>query len=281
MGIRHARSQAVLWNGPAIDPGRQTIFVGAVDLCVTLKSVPGTKYVPRALNMGGGAAGPQRFGDAVPTGDRPSGWVTAVNADTGAVRWKYHADTPILSGVTPTAGGIVMTGDNASNFLVFDSDNGKLLLKRPTGGALAGGVVTYAREGRQYVAFTSGNVSPTAFAAVGRPSIVIMACPPHHRGLALPTRLILPVATNLRSELPGLSRARRLQDHRTSLKAVGSRMNAQQIAAFILNPRERPLAGDPVVDVPDGGHRPDDGAGECVLPLRAGEDSLRNRALSA
>lgn len=85
-----------------------------------------------------------------------------MNADEGTVRWKYHSDTPVLGGVTPTAGGIVMTGDNAGNFLVFDSDSGKLLRKEATGGAIAGGVVTYERGGRQYVAFTSGNVSPTA-----------------------------------------------------------------------------------------------------------------------
>jgi alcohol dehydrogenase (cytochrome c) len=227
----------VLWNGPAIDPRRMTIFVGAVDLCVILKSVPGTKYVPRALNMGGGAAGPARFGEAVPTGDLPSGWVTAVNADTGAVRWKYHADTPVIGGVTPTAGGVVMTGDNAGNFLVFDSDSGKLLLKRPTGGALAGGVVTYARGGRQYVAFTSGNVSPTAFGAVGRPSLVIMALPAAApksgtsneadpaRGKQIYIQTCLGCHGPEGDKIAGLS-----------LKSVGSRMNAQQISAFILNP---------------------------------------------
>ncbi len=159
----------VLWNGPAIDPRHMTIFVGAVDMCITLRSQSGTSYVPRGLNFGGAA---------VPGGaDTPTGWVTAVNADDGTIRWKYHSDTPVLGGVTPTAGGIVMTGDNAGNFLVFDSDNGKLLRKEPTGGAIAGGVVTYWRGGRQYVAFTSGNVSPTAFGAVGRPSIVVMALP--------------------------------------------------------------------------------------------------------
>ena len=38
---------------------------------------------------------------------------------------------------------------------------------------------------------------------------------------------------------------------------------------------------DPVADVPDGRHRPDDGPGERVLPLRAGEDPVRDRALPA
>jgi alcohol dehydrogenase (cytochrome c) len=158
----------VLWNGPAFDPRRMTIFVGADDLCMTLKSTSASAYVPRGLNLGG---------SVVPGKDVASGWLTAVDADTGQVRWKYHADTPVLGGVTPTAGGIVLAGDNGGDLLIFDSGTGRLLLQRPSGGALAGGIVTYAREGKQYVAFTSGNVSPASFGSVGRPSVVVMSLP--------------------------------------------------------------------------------------------------------
>jgi alcohol dehydrogenase (cytochrome c) len=222
----------VLWNGPAIDPRRMTIFVGANDQCIALRSQSGTSYVPRGLNFGGGAGG----ATSTPP-PPPSGWVTAVNADNGSVRWKYHADSAVLGGVTPTAGGIVMTGDNAGDFLVFDSDSGKLLLKQNTGGAIAGGVVTYARGGKQYVALTSGNVSPTAFGAVGRPSIVIMA---------LPTTATAAAA----AKGPDANRGKQLylqtcgschgpdgnKIANLELKAVKSRMNAEQIAAFIVNP---------------------------------------------
>jgi len=219
----------VLWNGPAFDPRRQTIFVGAVDLCMVLKSAPGSSYTPRGLNFGG---------SVVPGGrETPTGWVTAVDANTGAVRWKYHAETPVIGGVTATAGGIVMTGDNAGNFLVFDSESGKILRKEATGGALAGGVVTYARAGKQYVAFTSGNVSPTAFGAVGRPSIVVMS---------LPTSAASPAANNA----PDANRGKQLYaqvcagchgpdgDRVTGkeLKAVKSRLNVTQLAAFIRTP---------------------------------------------
>lgn len=158
----------VLWNGPAFDPRHMTLFVGADDLCLLLRSTAHSAYVPKGLNLGG---------TAVPGKDTPSGWLTAVDADTGAVRWQYHASTPVLSGVTPTAGGIVMAGDNAGDFLIFESNSGKLLLQRPTGGALAGGLVTYLQQGKQYIALTSGNVSPAAFGSVGRPSVVILALP--------------------------------------------------------------------------------------------------------
>jgi alcohol dehydrogenase (cytochrome c) len=158
----------VLWNGPAFDPRRLTIFVGADDLCIALKTISGSAYTPRALNLGG---------TAVPGKEVASGWLTAVDADTGQVRWKYHADSPVLAGVTPTAGGIVLAGDNGGDLLIFDSGTGEVLLKKPIGGALAGGIVTYAREGKQYVAFTSGNVSPASFGSVGRPSIVVLSLP--------------------------------------------------------------------------------------------------------
>ena len=229
----------VLWNGPAIDPRHMTIFVGAVDLCIALKSVPGSKYVPKGLNMGGGAVVPQRFGaaDASAMGEAPTGWVTAVDANTGTVRWKYHADSPVIGGVTPTAGGVVLTGDNAGNFLVFESESGKVLLKQPTGGALAGGVVTYARAGNQYVAFTSGNVSPTAFGAVGRPSVVVMALP------TVATAATSPAAADpSRGKLVYLQTCQGCHGPEgdkvagVDLKSVKSRLNAQQVTAFLLKP---------------------------------------------
>jgi alcohol dehydrogenase (cytochrome c) len=161
-------SAGVMWNGPAFDPKRTLLFTGAIDQCMVIKSTPGTLYVPRAANFGGSYSA---------TGEPMTGWVTAVDANTGTVRWKYHAESAVVGGVTPTAGGVVMTGDNAGNFLVFESDTGRLLKKENTGGAIAGGVVTYWRGGRQYVAFTSGNISPTGLGSAGRPSVVVMALP--------------------------------------------------------------------------------------------------------
>ena len=43
--------------------------------------------------------------------DQAKGWLTAFDAETGDVRWKYHAPHPMLAGVTPTAGGLVFAAD--------------------------------------------------------------------------------------------------------------------------------------------------------------------------
>src|SRR3984957_21225034 len=76
------------------------------------------------------------------TGPR-SGWLYSVDAHTGQVRWRYHASSPVLSGATPTAGGIVLSGESAGGLLLFDAAHVTLLDKGALAGSLGGGVITY------------------------------------------------------------------------------------------------------------------------------------------
>ncbi len=154
----------VEWNGPALDRRNNLLITGAVDACFIVK-LGTTQYGANAVSFGG---------TVEPVGET-TGWVTAIDAETGDVKWKYHAEKPVVAGVTPTAGGVTFTGDLAGNLLVFDTATGALLHKAQTGGSLAGGVVTYEQGGTQYLAFANGNVSRNAFGALGLPSVVIMA----------------------------------------------------------------------------------------------------------
>lgn len=158
----------VEWNGPALDPVNHNLIVGAVDVCFIVKLKANATYKPGEADWGG----------TVEPDGPATGWITAVNRDTGEVRWKYHAEKPVVAGITPTAGGITFAGDLAGNFLVFNSKTGDLVHKTKAGGAMAGGVVTYEVAGRQYVAFAAGNISRNAFGDLGLPSVVIMALNP-------------------------------------------------------------------------------------------------------
>jgi len=157
----------VEWNGPAYDQMTKQIVVGSVDWCAVFKSDE-VDYQPGKFLFAGSYA----------LDDTKSGWVRAMDPDSGVVRWQYHADTPVVAGITPTAGGVTFTGDMGGNFLALESATGKVLLKTATGGALAGGVITYALGGTQYVAITSGNVSSRlSFGEGGKPTVVIYALP--------------------------------------------------------------------------------------------------------
>jgi alcohol dehydrogenase (cytochrome c) len=155
----------VEWNGPAYDPNKNSLYVGAVDWCAVFKKGP-PKYVAGELFYGG-----EPIQD--PTA-QASGWITSVNASNGQVNWKYHAPAPIIGGVTPTAGGVVFSGDTKGNFFALDSGSGQVLFTQPTQGMIAGGVVTYTAGGKQYVAFTSGNVSRITFGELGDPTVIVM-----------------------------------------------------------------------------------------------------------
>jgi PQQ-dependent dehydrogenase (methanol/ethanol family) len=157
----------VEWNGPAYDPKSNTLFTGAVDWCTTFKKGK-PKYVQGELFFGG---------DPVMDEKVNGGWITAVNASTGETRWKYKTDFPVVSGVTPTAGGVVFAGDTSGRFFGLDSDSGKPLYTLETKGMVAGGVITYSVAGKQYVALTSGNTSRITFGALGDPTLIVLALP--------------------------------------------------------------------------------------------------------
>jgi alcohol dehydrogenase (cytochrome c) len=164
----------VEWNGPALDRLNNNLIVGAVDICFIVK-LGTTQYVPGTVNFGG----------SIEPDGPATGWITALDRETGAVRWKYHAEKPVVAGITPTAGGVTFAGDLAGNFLVFNSKSGEVLHKARAGGAMAGGVVTYEVAGRQYVAFAAGNISRNAFGDLGMPSVVVMALDPTAPATAL------------------------------------------------------------------------------------------------
>lgn len=155
----------VEWNGPAWDRKNQGIVVGTVDWCAILKREESYTYRPGQVNLGGNWTFP----------GPGKGWVVALDPDTGGIRWKYETAGPHVAGVTPTAGGVIFSGDMAGNFFTLDSATGRELMKAPVGGAMAGGVITYMRQGRQYVAFAAGNVSRLTFGAAGSPTLVIYA----------------------------------------------------------------------------------------------------------
>jgi alcohol dehydrogenase (cytochrome c) len=156
----------VEWFGPALDPETRTIYVGTVDWCARFKT-EAARHRPGDLYLGG-------LNVQEPL-DSARGWVMALDGDKGQVRWKFQAGAPIVAGVTPTAGGLVFTGDLSGNFYALDKANGKVLFTTKTGGAIAGGVVTYAVAGKQFVGVTSGNVSRSTFQTTGSPRMLVMS----------------------------------------------------------------------------------------------------------
>jgi alcohol dehydrogenase (cytochrome c) len=144
------------WNGPAFHPTLNLLFVNAVDWCSSVKVAdPATVTGKRGSTWAGSGDPEHPFGRTDPK-EMWGGWLTAVDADTGRVRWKYKAPTPMLAAVTPTAGGLVFSGDLNGDVLALDAGNGSVLWRNATGAALGGGVISYQSDGHQRIAVAAG-----------------------------------------------------------------------------------------------------------------------------
>jgi alcohol dehydrogenase (cytochrome c) len=92
------------------------------------------------------------------------------------VHWRQHWPTPLVAGITATSGGVLFTGDLNNDFLAIDARAGNTLYRFNTGGSIGGGVITYALDGKQYVATTSGVVSGF-FGGTGTSAVIVFALP--------------------------------------------------------------------------------------------------------
>jgi len=159
----------VNWNGPAYSPATNALYVPARDAGATVKlGDPATLEHKVGTPFIGSA---NAFGD---DDKEMSGWLTSVDADTGVVRWKYHAARPLVAAVTPTAGGLVLTGDLDGNLLALDAGTGEVLLKKGLGDPIGGAVITYALDGQQYVAVAVGMKNVLMKTDSGPASIAIL-----------------------------------------------------------------------------------------------------------
>jgi mono/diheme cytochrome c family protein len=131
-----------------------------------------TPYAPYAPGS------PYIGGKMVPAGDSGTGWITAVDAHSGKVRWRYQTLAPVIAGITATQGGVTFAGDTSGLLYVLRTNDGKLLRKIDTGGALAGGIISYQSHGHQYLAVNSGNVSRSSWGtATGTPTLIVYRLP--------------------------------------------------------------------------------------------------------
>jgi PQQ-dependent dehydrogenase (methanol/ethanol family) len=83
----------------------------------------------------------------------------AFNIETGKVVWQIVLPGPVqsnYSGVLTTAGGLLFFGESSGGFAAVDARTGKYLWHFETNHAIKASPMTYAIDGKQYVAIASG-----------------------------------------------------------------------------------------------------------------------------
>jgi alcohol dehydrogenase (cytochrome c) len=114
----------------------------------TTYHVASTPYPGGKMWMGG-------HWEAVP-GEEMSGNLTAVDYNTGKIKWQVKTSLPMVGGALATAGGLLFAGESDGWFKAYDAATGAVLWSFFAGAGVNAPPVSYAVDGRQYIAVAAG-----------------------------------------------------------------------------------------------------------------------------
>jgi len=89
-------------------------------------------------------------------GEEQWGNVTAVDYNTGKIRWQVKTAEPMIGGVLATAGGLVFTGEGNGAFNAYDAETGSVLWTFRAGAGVNAPPASYTVDGQQYIVVAAG-----------------------------------------------------------------------------------------------------------------------------
>ncbi len=137
----------VEWSPMTIDPNLRLTYAINLHQPMTYH-VESTPYPEGKLWLGGAFK-------VIPE-EEQWGNVTAVEYDTGNIRWKVKTQQPMIGGILATAGGVVFTGEGNGLFKAYDSETGSVLWKFQAGAGVNAPPSSYTVNGKQYIVVGAG-----------------------------------------------------------------------------------------------------------------------------
>ncbi|PYS33107.1 MAG: hypothetical protein DMG14_32525 [Acidobacteria bacterium] len=93
-----------------------------------------------------------------PWARQPSAGIKTLDPETGKTVWDFKLfQGSNNNGVMATAGGVLFTASREGNLIALDAVTGKFLWRYQTGGNMAASPMSFAVDGRQYIAVASGD----------------------------------------------------------------------------------------------------------------------------
>jgi PQQ-dependent dehydrogenase (methanol/ethanol family) len=91
------------------------------------------------------------------------GNISAVDYNTGELRWKVKTEQPMIGGILATAGGLVFTGEGNGLFKALDAETGSVLWKFQAGAGVNAPPASYTVDGDQYIVVAAGGNAQLGF----------------------------------------------------------------------------------------------------------------------
>jgi alcohol dehydrogenase (cytochrome c) len=144
----------VEWSPIATDPGQGLAYAINLHQPMTYR-VDNTPYPNGKLWLGGAFT-------AIP-GEAQAGNITAVDYNTGKIKWQVKTPEPMIGGILATAGGLVFAGEGNGKFGAYDSSNGKELWSFRAGAGVNAPPSTYMIARKQYIVVGAGGNTQVDF----------------------------------------------------------------------------------------------------------------------
>jgi len=147
---------ATNWAPPSYSPRTGFFYVATWENSATM-AVSG--QFPRAARANGRetAMGATTLSPYYNKDDEAYGVIRAYDAKTLDQKWEFKMTDITWGGVLSTASDLVFGGGREGYFLALDGKTGALLWKGSVGGQINAGAMSYAVNGKQYIAIAAGN----------------------------------------------------------------------------------------------------------------------------
>ena len=136
------------WEAGAYSPLTNTMYMPLRNACARMlaTTAPGTSHYALAVR------------NQIAPGTDQVGTVHAISAETGETVWLHEQRAATMSLVT-TGGGLVFGGDVNGRFKAWDQETGEVLWEINLGSAVTSFPISYAVDGKQYIAVGTGTAS--------------------------------------------------------------------------------------------------------------------------
>ena len=143
---------ATNWQPPSFSPRTGLFYVSAWENTSTV-AVEGS--TPRGI--GANPLGQAHLERNTRTEQEGFGVVRALDPRTLDPKWEFKMSDTTWGGVLTTASDLVFSGGKEGYFFALDARDGKLLWRMALGGQVNAGPMSYAIDGKQYIAINVGN----------------------------------------------------------------------------------------------------------------------------
>ncbi|WP_409560932.1 pyrroloquinoline quinone-dependent dehydrogenase [Hyphomicrobium sp. MC8b] len=137
----------VEWSPMAVNPKLALTYAVNLHQPMTYQ-VQSSPYPDGKLWLGGAFK-------VIPT-EASFGNVTAVNYNTGKIKWQVKTPEPMMGGALATAGDLVFTGEANGWFRAYNAESGKILWSFQCGAGVNAPPSAYSLDGKEYIVVGAG-----------------------------------------------------------------------------------------------------------------------------